>query len=195
MPFLNPFFLGPMLLVAAFGLGTVAGLAVLGFGLWKRKRWAKWLGGIAAGAGVFWIAVIAGCTTWMWSPTTRPERVFRAAFGKPPPPGVTNVVGEAGGFLDSASFSIQFGCDELTFRELLPPFLVQTNAAAWAEVSTMIRRDPPWPQLVGGSIRHFTFDSRLDVRTNGQPGFSANWYALARDPVSGTVQFHWLGID
>jgi hypothetical protein len=41
MPILNPFILIPLLLFLVLGAGTLVWIAVLGIGIWKKKRWAK----------------------------------------------------------------------------------------------------------------------------------------------------------
>lgn len=195
MPIFNPFILIPLLLILVLGAGTVVWIAFLGFGVWKKKRWAKWTGGIGIGISLLLITLVGGCYVWMWSPVKNPQRVFQAAFGKPPPPGVTNIVGESRGFADSAGIVVRFGCDDTTFKALLPSFISRLSDNEWRQHDTRQAQARDWPSLTGDDIEHYLHEHSFESRQQGPRGFSSEVYAIARNPRTGEVHFYWDGID
>ena len=195
MPILNPFILAPLLLILFLAAGTLVWAALWGIGVWKKKRWAKWTGGVGLGVSLVLITLVGGCYMWMWSPVKNPQRVFQAAFGKPPPPGVTNIVGESSGFGDSAGIVIRFSCDDATFRALLPTVIGKISEAEWSQYESSHAHGRDWPNLTGDGIEHYLHEHSVESRKLGPRGFSSEVYAIARNPRTGEVQFYWDGID
>jgi hypothetical protein len=181
-----------MLVVCIIGALSVPFLILFIFGLRKKRRWMKWVGGLSAVA-ILSVALLAfgGVIYWFvhpWSDTTNPKAIaasFKSNFGFEPGPDFVALNQRVSGLADSGSMHMQFRASSNTFERIRA--LGFSPIAASSFISSTGGGSPKW-WITNPSENCYE-------NQNWKGNFHANWAYFYYDKSSGQIFFYSLGID